>query len=95
MGITFQRQVLYDYEFDVNEIDDFLNDPRLLALAQIKFLNSEDRDKESESKRRELTQMVAYLLNAKQSDAQVEYISNCLLDKVYTKEFNQFVHDKN
>ena len=37
MPVELQRKALMDYAFDGPEIDDFLNDPRLFALAQIKF----------------------------------------------------------
>ena len=37
-----QRKALVDYAFDNIEVEDFLNDPRLLALAHIKFMNGED-----------------------------------------------------
>ena len=48
----------------MNAIEDFLNDPRLLALAQIRFLNTEGRDAKAEKKQKELKDMVAYVLNA-------------------------------
>ena len=44
MDIEKQKKALQDYTFDNEEIDDFLNDPRLLALAKIKFMNTEDKE---------------------------------------------------
>ena len=45
------------------EVEDFLNDPRLLALAQIKFMNGEDTDRETTKEQVEIRDMVAFLLN--------------------------------
>lgn len=44
MDTGFQKKVLQDYTFDVTEVDDFINDKRLLALAHIKFMNTENKD---------------------------------------------------
>lgn len=95
MRLSFQRQVLSDFAFDVNEVEDFLNDPRLLALASIKFLNSEDRDVQAEKKQKELQEMVAYVLNARPNDEMVDIITERLAKKVYSTDYNVFVSDKN
>ena len=49
MDLALQRKCLVDYTFDNIEVEDFLNDPRLLALAQIKFMNGEDTERENQS----------------------------------------------
>ena len=95
MNESFQRQVLIDYAFDLNEVDDFLNDPRLLALASIRFLNTEDEDRDAEKKQKELREMVAFVLNAKASDEMVDIITSRLAKKVYSDDFSVFVSDKN
>ena len=41
-----RRKALADYTFDSLEVDDFLNDPRLMSLAHIKFMNGEDKERE-------------------------------------------------
>ena len=56
-------------------MDDFVNDPRLQALAQIKFMNKEDKDEETEKKQKQLKGMVAFILNAKEQDEIVERIT--------------------
>lgn len=87
-----QKKVLQDYySFDDEQVEDFINDPRLLALAQIKFMNNEDKDKEKVEKERQIVDMVAYLLNQASDDEKVELISSRLLDKVYSPEYNMFV----
>ena len=85
--------MLTDYTFDVTEVEDFLNDPRLLALAKIKFMNQEDRDLDADKKQQELKEMVAYVLNAKAQDEMVERITERLAKKVYSDDFNVFVKD--
>lgn len=42
MDITFQRKMLQNYTFEATEVEDFINDERLLALATIKFQNNEE-----------------------------------------------------
>ena len=49
MDVALQRKYLVDYTFDNIEVEDFLNDPRLLALAQIKFMNGEDNERENQN----------------------------------------------
>ena len=44
MPEALQKKALMDYTFDSTEVEDFLNDPRLLALAHIKFMNGEDKE---------------------------------------------------
>jgi len=45
LDALLQKKVLQDYySFDDEQVEDFINDPRLLALAQIKFMNKEDKD---------------------------------------------------
>lgn len=90
-----QRKYLVDYTFDNIEVEDFLNDPRLLALAQIKFMNAEDTERATSQQQAEIKEMVAYLLNQSEDDELVEKISKRLLAKVYSQEYNQFVQDKN
>ena len=92
LDALLQKKVLQDYySFDDEQVEDFINDPRLLALAQIKFMNKEDKDKEKYEKERQIVDMVAYLLNQASDDEKVELISSRLLDKVYSPEYNMFV----
>ena len=58
-----KREILRDYTFDEAQIDEFVDDPRLLALAQIKFMNQEDKEYATAEKEEEISEMVAYLLN--------------------------------
>ena len=44
MGTGFQKRVLQDYTFDVTEVEDFINDRRLMALAHIRFMSTEGKD---------------------------------------------------
>ena len=69
-------------------MEDFLNDPRLLALAQIKFMSGEDTERETNKQQAEIRDMVAFLLNSPTNDEQVLTISKRLLAKVYTQDYN-------
>ena len=37
MDVALQRKALIDFEFSDKEVEQFVNDPRLLALTKIKF----------------------------------------------------------
>ena len=78
MDLAYQKQKLQEYSMKDAEIEGFLNDPRLLALAQMKLMDKEDRDFEAEKKENELKEMVAYVLNAKPDDNLVELITDRL-----------------
>lgn len=58
-----------DYTFGDEELQEFIDDPRLLALAQIKFMNQEDKEVSENSKESEIKEMVGYLLNQKDQSA--------------------------
>ena len=45
MNVSLQRKFLVEYTFDEDEVEDFVNDPRLLALAKIKFMNQEESER--------------------------------------------------
>ena len=90
-----KREILRDYTFDEAQIDEFVDDPRLLALAQIKFMNQEDKEYATAEKEEEISEMVAYLLNQNVDTDQVQLVTGRLLDRVYSAEFNQFVQDRN
>ena len=66
-----RRRALADYTFDSIEVEDFLNDPRLFALAHIKFMNGEDQEREVQQGVDQIKEMVAYLLNGKEDDENV------------------------
>ena len=63
MDVTFQKKMLLNFTFDPAEVEDFINDQRLLALASIKFQNNEEKQAADEDHRQEIKDMVAYLLN--------------------------------
>lgn len=87
--------MIEDLAFDKGQVEDFINDQRLLALANIKVMSNETREEEEAEKQEELKEMVAFLLNQDQDTDQVQHVARRLLGKVYTQEYNEFVQDKN
>ena len=83
--------MIEDLAFDKSQVEGFVNDPRLLALANIKVMSNETREEEEAEKQEELKEMVAFLLNQDQDSDQVQNVARRLLSKVYTQEFNEFV----
>ena len=63
MDVALQRKALVDYDFDEREVEEFVNDPRLFALAKIKFQNKEESDHASWENKKIIKEMVGYLLN--------------------------------
>ena len=63
MDTNLQRKFLVDYYFEDHEVEDFVNDPRLLALAKIKFMNQEDTERATWEKKTQVKEMIGYLLN--------------------------------
>ena len=55
--------MIEDLAFDKSQVEGFVNDPRLLALANIKVMSNETREEEEAEKQEELKEMVAFLLN--------------------------------
>ena len=95
MAATKQRKLIEDLAFDKGQVEDFINDQRLLALANIKVMSNETREEEEAEQQEELKEMVAFLLNQDQDTDQVQHVARRLLSKVYTQEYNEFVQDKN
>lgn len=60
----------------------------------MKLLSKETVDDEEIQRKQEMKEMVAFLLNQAIENANVALITDRLLKKVYTTEFNQFVIDK-
>lgn len=87
--------MIEDLAFDKGQVEDFINDQRLLALANIKVMSNETREEEEAEQQEELKEMVAFLLNQDQDTDQVQHVARRLLSKVYTQEYNEFVQDKN
>lgn len=80
--------VLIDYSFSEDEIKEFVNDPRLIALATIKTMNAESAERLTWEKKVQIKEMVGYLLNQPADNEQVKLIANRLLAKVYTQDYN-------
>ena len=75
MATGFQKRVLQDYTFDVTEVEDFINDRRLMALAHIRFMTTEGKDEVEKERTDEIKEMVAFLLNQTKDDEKVQLIS--------------------
>ena len=50
MAATRQRKLIEDLAFDKSQVEGFINDARLLALANIKIMTNESREEEETQK---------------------------------------------